>query len=142
MEISLGKKDDARKDVEKAADLGNKEAAIIVQQYFQVLSEGEINSRVKTQDSLALIYPNRPEPFYNISNIYFEARQYKKAIEFCDKAISIDTNYAPAYYNKGACLMNLEQRANGCELINKAAGMGFEMALHMKPTCDAILKGK
>ena len=142
IELQLGKKDDAEKNVKKAADLGNKEASLIVQQYFQVYSEEEINNKIKTQDSLAVIYPNRPEPFYNISNVYFDAHQYKKAIEYCDKAISIDTNYAPAYYNKGACLIKLEQRANGCEFINKAATMGYDMALQMKPTCDAILKGK
>jgi tetratricopeptide (TPR) repeat protein len=102
MKFSLGQNEAGCKDVKKAADLGIKEAVIACEQYCQVLSDEQdeqINNRIQPQDSLAKLYPNRPEPLYNISNIYFDARQYRKAIEYCNKAISVDSNYAPAYYN-------------------------------------------
>ncbi|MCW3125417.1 MAG: repeat-containing protein [Bacteroidetes bacterium] len=141
IKVSLGENDSACKDAKKAADLGNKEAELIYQQYCKGLTDNEIKNRVRTQDSLVLLYPNRPEPLYNIGNVYFDAKQYKKSIEFCDKAISIDPKYAPAYYNKGVCLINLGDKVTGCELINKAASMGYDMALQMKPKCDALIKG-
>jgi tetratricopeptide (TPR) repeat protein len=141
MKFSLGQNEEGCKDVKKAADLGIKEAVIACEQYCQVLSDEQINNRIQPQDSLAKLYPNRPEPLYNISNIYFDARQYRKAIEYCNKAISVDSNYAPAYYNKGACLINLNEKVKGCLLINKAAAMGYDLAIKTRPGCDAILSG-
>ena len=139
--VSLGKNEAACKDAKKAADLGNKEAALICQQYCQVITEEQLARTIRPDDSLSKLYPNRPEPLYNISNIYFDARQYQKAIEYCNKAIAVDSTYAPAYYNKGACLLNLGDKVKGCRLIEKAAGMGYDLAIKIKPNCDAILSG-
>ena len=141
IKVSLGKMADACKDAKKAADLGNKEAALICQQYCQLMTDEQVARTIRPDDSLAKLYPNRPEPLYNISNIYFDARQYQKAIEYCNKAIAVDSTYAPAYYNKGACLLNLGEKVKGCRLIEKAAGMGYALAIKTKPTCDAILSG-
>jgi tetratricopeptide (TPR) repeat protein len=141
IKVSLGKNTEACKDAKKAADLGNKEAALICQQYCQVMTEDEVAHAIRSDDSLAKLYPNRPEPLYNISNVYFDARQYQKAIEYCNKAIAVDSTYAPAYYNKGACLLNLGEKVKGCLLIDKAAGMGYDLAIKIKPKCDAILTG-
>jgi len=141
IKVSLGKNAEACIDARKAADLGNQEAALICQQYCQVMTEEQVARKIQPDDSLAKLYPNRPEPLYNISNIYFDARQYQKAIEYCNKAIAVDSTYAPAYYNKGACLLNLGDKVKGCLLIEKAAGMGYDFAIKTKPKCDAILKG-
>ena len=139
IKVSLGQNEAACQDARKSADLGNQEAAQICAQYCRVFSEDQIASRIKPQDSLATLYPNRPEPLYNISNIYFDAKQYQKAIEYCDKAIKADSTYAPAYYNKGACLLNLKDYGKGCQLIYKAAQMGYDLAIKVKPNCDALL---
>ena len=141
IKVSLGKNAEVCQDVKKAVDLGNQEAVLICQQYCQVLTEEQVASTVRPEDSLARLYPNRPEPLYNICNTYFDAKQYQKAIDYCDKAIAVDSTYAPAYYNRGACLLNLGHKAAGCLLINKAAGMGYDLAIKMKPACDAILTG-
>ena|SRR5579863_661915 len=141
IKVSLGKSEEACLDAKKAADLGNKEAALICQQYCQVMTEEQVARAIRPDDSLAKLYPNRPEPLYNISNTYFDARQYQKAIEYCNKAIAADSTYAPAYYNKGACLLNLGDKVKGCRLIEKAASMGYDLAIKTKPKCDALLSG-
>jgi tetratricopeptide (TPR) repeat protein len=138
--VSLGEKDAACKDARKAADLGSEEGESICEQYCQLLTDEQVAARIKPEDSLSRLYPNRPEPYYNISNIYFDAKQYKRSMEYCDKAILADTTYAPAYYNKGICLLNLHEYTSGCALIYKSAGMGYDMALKAKPNCDAVLK--
>jgi tetratricopeptide (TPR) repeat protein len=142
IKVSLGNNAEACNDAKKAADLGNQEAALICQQYCQIMTEEQVARLIRPDDSLAKIYPSRPEPMYNISNIYFDAKQYKKAIEYCNKAIALDSTYAPAYYNKGACLLNLGDKIKGCLLIDKAAGMGYDLAIKTKPKCDAILSSK
>jgi tetratricopeptide (TPR) repeat protein len=141
IKVSLGENAEACKDARKAADLGNKEAALICQQYCQVMTEDQVAQTIRPDDSLAKLYPNRPEPLYNISNIYFDARQYQKAIEYCNKAIAVDSTYAPAYFNKGACLLNMGDKVKGCRLIEKAASMGYDLAIKTRPKCDAILSG-
>lgn len=142
IKVSLGENEAACKDARKAADLGNQEAAQICEQYCQVFSEDQLAARIRPQDSLSRLYPSRPEPYYNMSNIYFDAKQYKKAIEYCDKAILADSSYAPAIYNKGACLLNLREYGQGCKFIYKAAGMGYDLAIKLKSSCDAQLKGQ
>jgi tetratricopeptide (TPR) repeat protein len=141
IKVSLGENEAACKDARKAADLGNQQAVQVCEQYCQVFSEDQIAGRIRPEDSLSKLYPGRPEPYYNIGNIYFDAKQYKKAIEYCDKAILADSSYAPAYYNKGACLLNLHEYGKGCKFIYKAAGMGYDLAIKLKSSCDAELKG-
>ncbi|HSZ34583.1 MAG TPA: tetratricopeptide repeat protein, partial [Puia sp.] len=114
----------------------------IYNQFCRVISEEEIAERIFPEDSLAKLYPERPEPLYNMSNVYFEAKQYKKAIELCDRAIAVDPNFASAYYNKGACLINLRDYNNGCKLIYQAADMGDDMAIQAKPQCDIYYHNK
>ena len=138
----MGKSEEGCIDAKRAADLGNEEAKLVYEQYCKVMTEEEIANKVKPLDSLAKLNPNRPDIFYNISNVYFDAKQYQKAIFYCDKAIAIDPKFTYAYYNKGACLINLGEPIKGCELINKAADMGDELAKQMKPKCDAVLKAK
>jgi tetratricopeptide (TPR) repeat protein len=141
IEVSLGEADQSCMDAKKAADLGNNEAKLIYEQYCLGLTDEQLMDKIKPEDSLARLYPNRPEPLYNISNIYFDGKQYEKAIDYCDKAIAVDPNYAPAYYNKGICLINLRKKPEGCEFISKAAGMGYNLAIKLKPKCEALLKG-
>ena len=129
-------------DVKKANDLGNEKAKEVYQQFCMVISEKEIATRIFPDDSLSKLYPYRPEPLYNISNVYFEAKQYRKAIEYCDKALAVYPKYAPAIYNKGACLISMGDYNNGCKLIYKAADMGDEMALQAKPQCKTYYSGK
>ena len=141
IEVSLGETEESCKDARKSADLGNHEAQQIYQQYCLGLTDEQILLKIKPQDSLAKLYPNRPEPYYNISNIYFDGKQYSKAIDYCEKAIAVDPNYAPAYYNKGICLLNLGKKEDGCVLISKAADMGYDLAIKLKPKCEALLRG-
>ena len=46
------------------------------------------------------ISPINPIEYNNIGNIYFELKNFKKALENFDKALSVDTNFALSYYNK------------------------------------------
>ncbi len=128
--VKKGFKIDYCSDIKKASELGNDKATEIYKQFCRLISEEEIANRIFPDDSLSKLYPDRPE------------KQYKKAIEFCDKAISVDPKYAPAYYNKGACLLNLEDYSNGCKLIYQAADMGDDLALQTKPQCDAYYHNK
>jgi len=109
IKVFLGQNDDACRDAKKAADLGNKEAELVYEQYCQGPTEDQVLAKIKPEDSLAKLYPTRPEPLYNISNIYFDAKQYRKSIDYCNKAISVDSNFSAAYYNKGVCLINSER---------------------------------
>jgi tetratricopeptide (TPR) repeat protein len=84
------------------------------------------------------------------------ANDFHAAIDDLNKAIAMDSNFAdafllrgeikvslgaPAYYNKGACMLNLGEYRDGCKLIYKAADMGYDLAVKTKPKCENILKG-
>ena len=83
---------------------------------YKILHEG-------TEDS--------SESFFNLGNELYKKAQYAKAIEYFEKAIDLDENYYPAYYN-----LALAYEMNG---DNEEAANYYKKAVKIQPTLAAYL---
>ncbi|WBL24259.1 tetratricopeptide repeat protein [Zunongwangia sp. HGR-M22] len=126
-------------DAKKAADLGHKEAKLVYDQYCNKTDKRDLKEKINNLENIAKQFPEKPEPFYNIGNIYFDNREYKKAIAYYNKAINIDENYSAAIFNKGVCTINLKEFEKGCELIEKAADLGYKQAMKVIGKCNDLI---
>lgn len=48
--------------------------------------------------------PNRAQPYYNIAYTFYDAGQWKEAVEWFDKALEISPDYLVCLYRKGVAL--------------------------------------
>ncbi|MCW8968253.1 MAG: tetratricopeptide repeat protein, partial [Flavobacteriales bacterium] len=56
----------------------------------------------------------------------YKLKDYEGAVADCDKAISLDKNYAAAYLNRGIAYEMLRKEDKACEDWNKAAELGLK----------------
>jgi len=79
-------------------------------------------------DKLLILNPNMPEALVRLGNVYYEneydfyynKREYNSAIKQYEKAISIEENYAYAYYMRGLSYDNKEEYENALKDYNTA----------------------
>jgi lipoprotein NlpI len=45
--------------------------------------------------------PNKPEPHFAMGNLYFNRKEYKRAVEFYDHALELDGSHAMARCRRG-----------------------------------------
>ena len=69
-----------------------------------------------------------PLAFNNLANVFFSRNDSKTAIEYYNKAIQVNTNYANAYYNRGLAYNNMDNIEKACVDWKKAASLGHRKA--------------
>lgn len=77
------------------------------------------------------IYPNSAFLYYNRANYYSHSQQFIKAVEDYDKAISLQNNFAEAYYNRGLTLLLLKDNETACPSLSKAGELGLHQAYNL-----------
>ena len=125
-------------DAKRASELGHKEAKMVYEQYCLGINNSDFEKRKTELEKIAQQFPNKPEAFYNIGNMYFDRKEYRNAIEYYDKALIRDEKYAAAIFNKGVCLINLKEIIKGCELVQKSANLGYEQAIQTVGKCNEL----
>ena len=58
-----------------------------------------------------------------IASNYFKLKRYDKALEKCQKAIELDSEYANAWHNKGVVLYNLTRYEEAISSLHKAVDL-------------------
>ena len=69
--------------------------------------------------------PTNTSLLYNLSNCFFNSKDYKKSIEVCKKIIELDFSFYQAYNRIGLCLIKLE--------IDEEAKKFFKKAIDIYP---------
>lgn len=90
----------------------------------------------KTKDSKGAIKDYKscieinPKPVYynNIGVIYAIGAEYKEAVEWYNKALLQQEDYAQSWVNIGVAYYYLHQFDKACESMKKASGYGLKMA--------------
>lgn len=72
------------------------------------------------------LMPNDERGYYYVGVCEMNGRNYNKAIEFFDIAISIKGDYADSHYNKGQCYLLLNNKDDACKAFYKALEYGKE----------------
>jgi len=67
------------------------------------------------------------ESFYNLGNVYYKLRKYKKAIYYYTLSKSKDKNFqAKVFYNIGNCYFMLERFSKACLFYQKALSLKYD----------------
>ncbi len=125
-------------------------SSIIVVLYFAVLT---INSsqRVRVWESDSTLFadlikknPDEPVSYNNLGNKEDKAGNYEKAIGYYNQAISVNSNYAEAFYNRGLSYYNLNKYAEAHTDFNKAIQINpnFAKAFNNRGTAKYFLSDK
>ena len=73
------------------------------------------------------INENNAPAYANLASILILKKEYQKALEQTEIAISIDKNYGVAYLNRGIAREMLRDMKGACEDWRKAQDLGVEL---------------
>jgi tetratricopeptide (TPR) repeat protein len=104
--------------------------------YFDAITSFEKALKFKDAD-LARIY-------FNIGRVWFEKKEYRKSIEYFDKAISDRSNYSPAYNQKALALRRLGKLDEALKTLSIILHLDEKdaQALYNSACYQALLKNK
>ena len=97
------------------------------------MSQGD-NSRFKINQALydieqaIKLTPANALLYYNKANILFQQRSYTEAISEYGRALSLNSNLAEAYYNRGMAHMRITHRNEAIADLSKAGELGLYSA--------------
>ena len=100
----------------KLASIPRKEVEFV----YGLYSKGKILEAIKQIKTLNEKYPNQPLLFNLIGACYKESGQLEGAAKMFRIAVSIESNYAEAYFNLGTVLNELDQKEEAVESYKKA----------------------
>jgi len=90
------------------------------------MEQGKLDDAKKDFEKALAINPKYAPAASNLSAVYFKQKDYKKALEFGDKAVGADPKYASAFINRGMA-REMNRDLNGaCEDWHKAKDLGAE----------------
>lgn len=104
--------------VQKALD-SKKEGIDLIQKSQFDLAIEKLNHSLSYNDQ-------DPETIYYIGNAFFGKKDYDKAMEYYDLAISVDSTFAQAYVNRGRIYFMRHDRCKSCENWLKAEALGVK----------------
>ncbi len=85
-------------------------------------------------DDLNNVVENDPDfefAYYNLGIIYCHKRDFKRAEEMFNKAISINADFSEAYFNRGLVRLYLEKETEGTADLSKAGELGIFKAYNV-----------
>jgi len=96
----------------------------------QLLAEAKGNYQEVLKKCDALIAENEAAYFYHTvkGGVYYDLKEYDKALECYDEALKLDKTYVTAYNNKGNIYANLKKYDKALECYNKAIELDSEYA--------------
>ncbi|MFZ4927908.1 tetratricopeptide repeat protein [Chryseobacterium sp. Mn2064] len=102
-------------------------------------NSGDLDGALKDYNKLIA---EKPESLlYNgRGDVYFKMKKYKEALTDINKAISIDTKFAPSYVSKALILFETAKSKEACENLDKAVALGYEKAVLIEYYAKCIKK--
>ncbi|MBN1047037.1 tetratricopeptide repeat protein [Clostridium botulinum] len=94
------------------------------------------------EDNNEKIIDPKAKEYKNKGNEFFSKKDYDNAIEYYNRAISLDSSYLHAYYNKGLAYANKKDYDNAIKLFSKAIEIDdkFDATYNAKGVMYYILK--
>lgn len=93
------------------------------------------------------LMPNRIENYDLLSTLYFEGKNYEKAIEYADIGLNLDANYSILWSIKGIIAMNNDNNIQAEDMLRKAYNLALDsnesvesLSAHMSRLFDVLFK--
>ena len=115
----------AIQDFDKAISLNPSLAKAYSYRSNAYLGLGQHDRAIVDIKNVALLAPNVPEVFFILGNIYFMLGDYVLAIKNYDKAISLKSDYAHAYHNRGVTKKKIVDIEGAAADFAKAEELGL-----------------
>ena len=81
-------------------------------------AQADINSAINLSNA-------DPDIFFNCAKVLAQMQQYKAAIDYFDKAIDLDKNFAGAYFQRGNTKQKINDLDGACKDWNQALRLGY-----------------
>ena len=89
---------------------------------------GDLAAAKKDFESALNLDPKNSFAYNNLASIAIKNQDYKKAKDLAGRAIELDPQNGPAYYNRGIALQMLREEEACCKDWKKALSLGVEGA--------------
>jgi len=86
---------------------------------------------LRDYDEVIKLRPDFDYAYYNKANILCAKKNYDAAIELYNQAISYDTEFAEAYFNRGLVYIYIGKTERGIEDLSKAGELGIYQAYNL-----------
>ena len=95
------------------------------------MSEPDYELTLRDYDQVLRLQPDFTFALYNKANILCAQHEYKDAINYYTQAISIDNDFAEAYFNRGLTYIFTGENEKGLSDLSKAGELGMYQAYNM-----------
>lgn len=93
-----------------------------------LLKKAKAQDSIKDLETVLKLVPDYAPALYNIGYIYASLGQYIEAIEYYDRAISVEPKMGAAYYNRGLAHYSIGEKNKGDSDLSAAGNLGFYKA--------------
>lgn len=135
--LAMQKPDSALEDYNKAIILSPDTASLYTYRGFLYYQTNKIKEAKKDFEKSLLLNPKDKEALFNQANILFSEQSFDKAKINFQKIISLDKDFARAYYGLGLSEFYLKNKKNACQYLEKAKKMNVPDAeIAFKKYCE------
>ncbi len=92
------------------------------------LESGKLDDAKKDFEDVLKRDPKNSSAFNNLASVAIKQKDYKKAKDMATKAIELNANNGPAYYNRGIARQMLREEEGSCGDWKKASDLGVTAA--------------
>jgi tetratricopeptide (TPR) repeat protein len=126
--MATGDLADADRDLVKALSSNSKsELALLMRAQIAMKKEKGGGSALSYLQRLVKLNPKHSEAWMMIGQVFFNQKNYLRAIENFDESIRCKAS-AEAYYLRGICFSEMKEKSKACADTQKAADMGHTEA--------------
>ena len=95
------------------------------------MADGDYELILRDYEQVLRLQPDFDFALYNKANILCAQREYQEAIKYYTKAISIDGDFAEAYFNRGLTFIYIGENEKGLADLSKAGELGIYQAYNL-----------
>lgn len=118
---------------DRASQLQPKDPRPLYNKGHYLQQHGKPDKAIKTYKELIHVDTGYVDAYYNIGYIHLVQKEnYRKGIEWFDKALSLTPNYHQAIYNRGLCYENLGKRDSAIQDYREALRIKSDFRLAAK----------
>jgi tetratricopeptide (TPR) repeat protein len=128
----LGDLDGALSDYNKANAENGEYTEVLFNRAYTLKLMGDYDAALNDVESLVVLDPDNPANWNLKGNICLLYGEFNDAIEAYTEAISKDSRYAEAYYNRGLAYVMSHRPLQGCSDFSESLHLGYEAADKIK----------